>query len=148
MYYFKSVMQWVLTVVIGSLTVSFIESKYFNEFVTTTNQLIDSTFSMAGISIVVSAVFSLPALIILLFIRHRNKLNELNYPVSRNRVLITHALVSFVTFTVIFLIDIYSGKNLDQFIILCGVTYPAIGHIIWYIGERTETQRIEPSLIR
>ena len=121
MYYFKSVMQWVLTVVIGSLTVSFIESKYFNEFVTTTNQLIDSTFSMAGISIVVSAVFSLPALIILLFIRHRNKLNELNYPVSRNRVLITHALVSFVTFTVIFLIDIYSGKNLDEFIILCGV---------------------------
>ena len=38
MYYFKSVMQWVLTIVIGSLLAAYIESQYFNDFVKKINK--------------------------------------------------------------------------------------------------------------
>lgn len=149
MYYFKTVMQWVATVVIGSLISAYVYAKYLNEFVTTKGQFIDALFSFGGLAIIGSAIFSLPAFAIMLFVRYNNKKNDLNYTQSRNRILITHALACAATFGIMFYFDLRNGRqHLDELLILFSIVYPVIGHVIWYIGERTETHRIASSLIR
>jgi hypothetical protein len=148
MYYFKSIMQWVLTVVLGSFIVGFIESNYYNEFVITGNQLVESTLGICGWSIIISGILSLPTVIALMYMRYYNKTNDSDYAHSRNRVLVAHSLFSILTFAIIYVLDGLGDGIIHHFIIICSIVYPITGHIIWYIGERTETQRIEPSLIR
>lgn len=148
MYYFKSVMQWVLTVVIGSMLAAYIENQYFNDFVKTGKQLLESTLGLGGYSIVISGILSIPAAIVLIYIRHFNKVNDLSYTESRNRILIAHTVLSVIAFSIMYAIELAGNGRADSLIVIFSIVYPVIGHVIWHIGERTETHRIEPSLIR
>lgn len=148
MYYFKSVMQWLLTVVVGSIVAAYIESQYFNDFVKTGGQMLQSTLGLGGYSIAISGMLSIPAAIVLIYIRHSNKINDLSYAESRNRILIAHAFLSVIAFSIMYAIDCAGNGKIDSLIVIFSIVYPVTGHVIWYIGERTETHRIEPSLIR
>ena len=148
MYYFKSVMQWMLTIVIGSLLAAYIESQYFNDFVKTGGQLLEATLGLGGYSIAISGILSIPAAIVLIYIRYYNKTNDLSYAQSRNRILIAHTILSLIAFISMYAIDSAGDGRVDSLIVIFSIVYPVLGHIIWYIGERTETHRIEPSLIR
>ena len=148
MYYYKGFLYWLTTVVLGSFISAFIESRFFNDFVKTNGQLIDSVFSQGGIAIIVSGLLSLPALVILLWVRHLNRINDTNYIQARNRILGTHSVLAVLAFSLMFFIDTRNGSSLDTTLVIYAIVYTTVGHIIWYLGERTESNRIEPSLIR
>ncbi|MCT4625321.1 MAG: hypothetical protein N4A46_16980 [Schleiferiaceae bacterium] len=148
MYYLKSILVWLGSVIIGSLTINISLNLFTAESFASNIKDIGDYLALSGGYMVVSGLLSIPALVFMLVIRYNNKINDLSYSKSVKNITWAHVFISLLTFLPLFVLGYMDGNDALQFTIVCFLNYSIIGHILWLWGERRESLRTTPSLIR
>lgn len=128
---YRTFTNWIISVVIGSLLLPFACFAVGGNNVYTSYKVIsDETFGMILFSMVFSAVFSAPALVILFFAHWilNNKTEGLkNHQLIQNGVHIFAALATFIVMGILF------GNNDRNFLFAIILAYFPTGIVVWNI---------------
>ncbi len=128
---FYTFTNWLITVVLGSALLPIVASAFGeNNELTNKTYFDDDTAGIIVISMIASAVCSLPALVVL-FITHlllnRSEQNMNNHQAIQN---VVHIAVSVLTFLV-FAINMGMGARDAKFLYAIAFTYAPVGLIVW-----------------
>lgn len=138
---FYTFTNWIITVILGSLLLPAVGSAIGgnNEF-SVKHYFDDDTLGIVLISMVASAVCSLPALIVL-FIAHLI-LNRSQHEINNHQMIqnVVHIGVSFLTFLV-FALNM-NGSSDKKFLYPIAITYTLVGMIVWNITYLLRRRRV------
>ena len=134
LYYTRSILFWVITVIVGSVIAGAVSHFVFDNNDRVNMMDLYQVLSTAGYSIIFSSVFSIPVILLnLISKKFFNKRVTSSWFIIMNLV---HLLSSAIIFA--FLIYVSQNGQFITYIKLCAFIYPVIGQVLWYLDFRMD----------
>lgn len=141
MYYLRGIINWVLSVLIGSLIIGLIIS--IDQSNTSIVNFLEDAAGGSGMFSFFSALFSIPFIVIMLAAKWRLRANETEPEEALKRINWIHFIISAIYISIAIVIDVTEMKSSTLIILV----YMVVGQVIWHLEYRSYMRKAGRSFI-